>query len=77
MFLLDPVDFKADEIIIDHAAQTIERHDTFNNRAREGSTHIVKLSRGLLPAERRTKEETPVSPESGVRHDIDLKNRET
>jgi hypothetical protein len=35
----------------------------------------VKLNKELLPAEKRTKEEMPMCPDSGVCHDIDLKNR--
>jgi hypothetical protein len=36
----------------------------------------VKLNRELLPTEKQTKQEMPMSPERAVCHDIDLKNRE-
>jgi hypothetical protein len=37
---------------------------------------MVKLNRELLPRENSTKEEMLLAPESAVRHEIDLKNRE-
>jgi hypothetical protein len=36
----------------------------------------MRLNRGLLPRENPTKEEMLLVPESGLPHDIDLKNRE-
>jgi hypothetical protein len=36
----------------------------------------MKLNRELLPTEKSTKEKTPVSSESWVRNDIDLKHWE-
>jgi hypothetical protein len=38
--------------------------------------HIVELNRELLPTEKSTNEKMPVSPESWVRGDIDLKRWE-
>jgi hypothetical protein len=39
-------------------------------------TDVMKLNRELLPREKPTKEEILLAPESGARHDIDLKNRD-
>jgi hypothetical protein len=39
-----------------------------------GGIHIMKLNRGILPTEKSTKEKMPVSSESWVRHNIDLKH---
>jgi hypothetical protein len=36
----------------------------------------VKLNRELFPREKSAKEEMLLAPESGVRYDTDLKNRE-
>jgi hypothetical protein len=36
----------------------------------------MKLNRELLPTEKSTKEKMPVSSESWVRHDVDLKHWE-
>jgi hypothetical protein len=41
-----------------------------------GRIHIVKLNRELLPTEKSTEEKMPMSSESWVRPDIDLKNWE-
>jgi hypothetical protein len=70
------MDLKAEDILVDHSLQTIKRLGEFNDRVPLGRLHLMKLNRELLPTEKSTKEKMPMSSESWVRHNIDLKRWE-
>jgi hypothetical protein len=49
------MDLKAEDIVVDHRVQTIQRHGEFNDRVPSGRSHIVKLNKELLPREKSSK----------------------